>query len=62
MPDRRRLEAEEPMITLTDDPDPDFENILETGLAEYNETWEEFGRSQSAPDMAHIFMRKMLAT
>lgn len=50
------------MITLTDDPDPDFENILETGLAEYNETWEEFGRSQSAPDMAHIFMRKMLAT
>jgi GNAT superfamily N-acetyltransferase len=26
------------MITLTDNPDPDFENILETGLAEYNET------------------------
>jgi GNAT superfamily N-acetyltransferase len=26
------------MITLTDTPDPDFENILEAGLAEYNES------------------------
>jgi GNAT superfamily N-acetyltransferase len=136
------------MISLTDNPDPDFENILETGLAEYNEAqahrrdwralavtvrdpdtgrlaggilgrtslglffldlfylpehlrgagtgseilrmaeaeatrrgcqaatlvtvnfqapefyarhgWEEFGRIQSAPDVARIFMRKML--
>jgi hypothetical protein len=27
-----------PMITLTDSPDPDFENVLEAGLTEYNES------------------------
>ena len=57
------------MIAVSDTPDPGFEAILETGLAEYNEAqthrrdWRALAVTMRDPatGVARIFMRKTLS-